>query len=76
VFAGGWAVFENAKFNDENLNKYLNNWKEWAGKGIGKNDEVSKLDFTDVNGNAYFCCHPSVWNIRFNCLDGPPPNRV
>jgi len=62
VFAGGWAVFENAKFNDENLKKYLENWKKWAGKGTGK----------DVKGNAYFCCHPSVWNFRFNCLEGPP----
>jgi hypothetical protein len=76
VFAGGWAVFENAKFNDEDLKKYLENWKKWAGIGTGKNVEVPELDFNDVKGNAYFCCHPSVWNFRFNCLDGPPPNRV
>jgi hypothetical protein len=76
VFAGGWAVFENAKFNDKNLNQYLKNWEKWAGKGTGKNDEVSKLGDTNVYGNAYFCCHPSVWNSNFNCLKGPPPNRV
>jgi hypothetical protein len=76
VFAGGWAVFENAKLNDEELKKYLENWKKWAGIGTGKNVEVPELDFNDVKGNAYFCCHPSVWNFRFNCLDGPPPNRV
>jgi hypothetical protein len=76
VFAGGWAVFENAESNDEDLKKYLENWKEWAGKGTGENVEVPELNFNDVKGNVYFSCHPSVWNFRFNCLDGPPPNRV
>jgi hypothetical protein len=78
MFAGAWSASRNERkvWEGKALSDFLESWKVWAGKGIGKNDEVSKLDFTDVNGNAYFCCHPSVWNIRFNCLDGPPPNRV
>lgn len=74
VFAGAWSASRNERkvWEGKALSDFLESWKVWAGKGIGKNDEVSKLDFTDVNGNAYFCCHPSVRKIKFNCLEGPP----
>jgi hypothetical protein len=78
VFAGVWSASLNERkvWEGKALSDFLESWKVWAGKGIGKNAEVCKLDFKDVNGNAYFCCHPSVSNFKFNCLKGPPQNRV
>jgi hypothetical protein len=64
MFAGAWSADPQERKCGQPLGSFLESWRNWAGKGIGKNIEVSNLDFNDVNGNAYFCSHPATWKRK------------
>jgi hypothetical protein len=73
VFAGAWARFDDHVKNDKDLKKFLKNWAEWALTGdtsLAENELRDKI--TEIEGNAYFSPHPSMWRKTFDASQGPP----
>jgi hypothetical protein len=64
MFAGAWSADPEERKCGQPLGSFLESWRKWAGKGIGKNVEVSKLCFKDVKGKAFFCSHPATWTRK------------
>jgi hypothetical protein len=64
MFAGAWSADPEERKCGQPLGSFLESWRKWAGKGIGKNVEVSNLCFKDVKGKAFFCSHPATWKRK------------
>ncbi len=79
VFAGSWARFDDAYKNCHELIKFLRHWSLWVEQKRGKSNSTKAYDWKSLEGlgenaTAYFCSHPSIWNVwkESDCSAGPP----